>query len=77
MWRKKSLKISQYVSGIDVLLGIGFLTSTGVQDWRRGRIPYLEASIQANPNKISRAMQYFQQWADCCELKTERDGVFT
>ena len=53
----------QYVSAIDLLLGLGYLSPTILEDWRRGRIPYLEQRLQANLGKLSFAMQAFRQWA--------------
>jgi len=52
-----------YVSAIDVLVGMGSLQSIHVQDWRNGKIPYLEKVIQGNLHKISFAMKCFRSWA--------------
>ncbi len=52
-----------YVSPVDVLMGIGFLAPIHVQEWRKGKISYLEGAIQANLKKISFAMKCFRQWA--------------
>ncbi len=53
----------KYVCPIDVLIGLGWLSQGQVQDWRRGRIHYLEHAVQANLNKITQAMKIFQSWA--------------
>ncbi|MEX0659838.1 MAG: hypothetical protein WD080_11950 [Egibacteraceae bacterium] len=58
-----ALARQQYVSAIDVLVGIGWLRPTHVKDWRVGRVPYLERVVQANLAKISRAMKVFRRWA--------------
>ena len=52
-----------YVSAVDVLVGMGSLQSTHVQDWKNGKIPYLEKVIQGNLHKISFAMKCFRSWA--------------
>lgn len=52
-----------YVSAIDVLVGMGSLQAVHVQDWRNGKIPYLEKVIQGNLHKISFAMKCFRSWA--------------
>ena len=52
-----------YVSAIDVLVGMGSLQAVHVQDWRNGKIPYLEKVIQGNLHKISVAMKCFRSWA--------------
>jgi hypothetical protein len=59
---KQALDAKQYVSSIDILLGLGYLSPTVLEDWRRGRFPYLEQHLQANLNKLSFAMQCFRQW---------------
>jgi hypothetical protein len=53
----------KYVSAIDVLIGIGFLALSHVESWRKGRIDFLEQTIQANPGKVSRALAMFSEWA--------------
>jgi len=58
-----ALEDHKYVSSSDVLINIGWLTNSQVQDWRKGRIPYLEKVIQTNLNKISDGMKAFRQWA--------------
>lgn len=52
------------VTSIDVLVGIGWLSLPLVEDWRRGRIPYLEHVVGANLHTITTAMRYFRHWAD-------------
>lgn len=52
-----------YVSAIDVLVGMGWLQGSAVDRWRQGRVPYLEAIIEANLSKISKAMRSFRVWA--------------
>lgn len=58
-----------YVSAIDVLVGMGSLQATHVQDWRNGKILYLEKVIQGNLHKISFAMKCFRSWAVRKNLK--------
>lgn len=52
-----------FVTAIDVLVGIGWLSQPQVDLWRQGRIAYLEADVSANLHKISMAMRFFRQWA--------------
>ncbi len=58
-----------YVSSIDVLIGMNVLQPTHVQDWKKGKIPYLEKVIQGNLHKISHAMKCFRKWANQKGLK--------
>jgi hypothetical protein len=53
----------RFVTAIDVLVGLGWLEPRRVDDWRQGRIAYLEATVTANLGKISTAMKVFRQWA--------------
>jgi len=48
---------------IDVLLGLGWLTQAQIEQWRQGRIPYLERVTTANLSRLSRAMSEFRRWA--------------
>jgi hypothetical protein len=58
-----ALAAQQYVSSIDVLLGIGWLDPGAVARWRRGQIDYLEQAVQTNLPRISEAMKLFRSWA--------------
>lgn len=53
-----------YVSAVDALLATGWLRPEKVQDWRRGRVPYLERVVVASLPKISTAMRIFRSWAE-------------
>jgi hypothetical protein len=53
----------QFVTAIDVLVGVGWLTTPQVDRWRRGQVDYLERLVTANLSKISTAMATFRQWA--------------
>ena len=56
----------QYVSPIDVFVGMGWLQPVHVQEWRKGKIPYLEKVIQCNLGKISFTMK--SKWYDAFVL---------
>ena len=49
-----------YVTAIDALLGTGWLRPEKLEDWRRGRVPYLEQVTVASLPKISTAMRIFR-----------------
>lgn len=59
----------KYVSAIDVLVGLGWLPPRRIDEWRQGRIDYLERVTQANLSKISTAMAAFRRWAKARGLK--------
>jgi hypothetical protein len=52
-----------YVSPIDVLIGVGWLTPQAVDQWRQGRADDLEQLAQVNLHKLSAAMAIFRRWA--------------
>lgn len=52
----------QFVTAIDVLVGISWL-SPSRDEWRQGRVDYLERVTQANLAKLSLAMKLFRGWA--------------
>ena len=53
----------EYVSAIDVLTGMRLLSPATVESWRKGRLDFLERTIQGSPDKISRSLSLFWQWA--------------
>jgi len=53
----------RYVTAIDVLVGVGWLTAPAVDRWRQGRVEDLERVAQANLHKLSTAMAMFRRWA--------------
>ena len=53
----------QYVRPIDIFLGMQLLLPADVEDWRKGRIPYLERKIQSGLGKITFYMKCFREWA--------------
>lgn len=61
---KAAVARNGYVSPVDALLATGWLRPEKVEDWRRGRVPYLERVVVANLSKISTAMRMFRSWAE-------------
>jgi hypothetical protein len=58
-----SLAAQNYVSSVDVLVGIGWLDPGAVKRWRQGQVDYLERVVQTNLSRISEAMKLFRSWA--------------
>lgn len=58
-----------YVSAIDLFLGMGWLAQDKLSDWKAGKIPYLESVVTVNLKKISTAMKAFILWAEHSKLK--------
>lgn len=45
------------VAPVEVLIRMGLLTPAKVEDWRRGRLPYLERAITCNFTRVSRLLR--------------------
>ncbi len=45
------------VAPVDVLVGMGLLAPEELEDWRRGRVRYLEAVIHCNLTRLSRLLR--------------------
>jgi hypothetical protein len=54
---------NHFVSPVDVLVGLGWLPETRLDEWRQGRVEALETVVSANLSKVSRSMAAFQRWA--------------
>jgi hypothetical protein len=59
-----ALAAKNYVSPVDVLVGIGWLDPAALKRWQQGQIDYLERVVQTNLSRISEAMKLFRSWAN-------------
>lgn len=69
-----ALSRKQFVSAIDVFCGMDRLSAKQVDDWRKGRIDFLERVIQGNMRKISLSMAIFRRWARDKKLQPRETG---
>ena len=53
----KRLVRGKVVAPVDVLIEMDLLTPKALEDWRNGRIPYLERSIRCNLTRLSRILR--------------------
>ena len=67
-----ALAEQRFVSAIDVLLGLGWLTPSHLDQWRQGRVESLESVVQANLRKVMLAMAGFRRWARDRGLNRQR-----
>ncbi len=51
------LRNGNVVRPIDVLVGMGLLTPAQIENWRAGRVPYLELVIAGNLTRLSRLLR--------------------
>lgn len=63
------LQQGKVVAPVDVLTGMGLLTREQVEDWRRGRLPYLERVINCNLTRLSRVLRILRFHAHDLNLK--------
>jgi hypothetical protein len=63
-----------YVCSMDVLLKLGFITEADYQNWRFGKIPYLEKSCQANLHKLSAVNRFIRKYSAEWNLEASWTG---
>ncbi len=73
----EALAARDYVSPIDVLVGLGWLQPEAVERWRRGQVDYLERVVETNLHRISEAMHLFRSWAVKQRLNPSETGYVT
>jgi hypothetical protein len=58
-----------YISPVDLLIKMGRLSAKDYEDWRRGRIPYLEKACVGSLGKLSTIMMELKLFGKEKELK--------
>ena len=58
-----------YAAPVDVLMDIGVLEKKKYDDWRAGRVPFLEAVCTAHLHKLSEMMKEIRSYAARAGLK--------
>ncbi|MGI8559574.1 MAG: DUF2293 domain-containing protein [Solirubrobacteraceae bacterium] len=71
---ERALAQRKFVTSIDVLVGLGWLEPRRVDEWRQGRVDYLERVVIASLGKISTAMRVFRAWAKMHDLTPSETG---
>jgi len=62
------LRRGKVVAPVDVLVTMSILAPAHVEDWRLGRIPYLERVIQGNLTRLSRLLRILRYHAHDLKL---------
>ena len=57
------------ITPVDVLISMGLLKPDDLEEWRRGRIPYLERVIDCNLTRLSRILRILRFHAHDLKLK--------
>lgn len=60
------------ISPVTMFMKIGILSKKDYEDWRMGRIPYLECVCRANLNKLATAMKELRKYAIENNLKPSK-----
>ena len=63
------LREKGFVAPIELFIRMDLLSPASVEDWRRGRIPYLERAIQCNLSKANRILRILRMHAHDLDLK--------
>ncbi len=63
------LRRGRVVTPVDVLIAMNLLTREHLEDWRRGRIPYLERVIDCNLSRLARLLRILRRRAEEICLK--------
>jgi hypothetical protein len=70
----KLLKEKGYAAPVDVFMEMGLLRKADYENWRFGKVPYLEKVIQCNLSKCGRILRILQKHADSARLKPSFTG---
>ena len=66
----------KFVTPVDVCVGIGWLHTSNVEDWRRRRVDDLEYFLPVHDDRLNDLIMYLHQWAEAHGLtRTETDYV--
>ena len=63
-----------YICSVDVLLRLEYLTPKDYEDWRFGRVPYLEKVCKVNLKKLSLTNRIIRKFAEQRQLKNSWTG---
>jgi hypothetical protein len=64
-----ALQSENFVSPIRVFIGMGLLGQADVDEWRKGRVPYLEKVIKCNLAKANRILRILRMHAHDLRLQ--------
>lgn len=63
------IRAKGFAAPVDVLMEVGILSKKDHEDWRSGRVPYLERVCNTNLSKLSLVMHEIRSYADRNDLK--------
>ncbi|MGV0872034.1 DUF2293 domain-containing protein [Mycolicibacterium sp. XJ879] len=63
-----------FVRPVDILVGLGWLARSNVDQWERGRVPVLGRCMGVDADKVAAGLAALQQWARDRELRPSEDS---
>lgn len=66
---EEALERQKFVTAIDVCIGLGWLHSRHVDNWRQGRVDSIEYFLPVPHSRVAEVTDYLQQWASEKGLK--------
>jgi hypothetical protein len=66
---EKALAKQKFVTPLDVCMGIGWLPSAHLDDWKQGRVAALEKVLPAHGDRLASLIEYLERWAAAEGLK--------
>nr|WP_234897812.1 DUF2293 domain-containing protein [Mycolicibacterium vanbaalenii] len=60
---ESALAEQQFVTPLDVLIGLGWLAQPNVERWQQGRVSSLDRCVQVDRDKTAAALAVLQSWA--------------
>jgi hypothetical protein len=64
-----ALARSRSVAPVDVLTGLGWLHGRKIDEWRQGRLAYLEQALTARPERLAGVLVALRRWAESRGLR--------
>ena len=64
-----ALRFENFVAPIEVFISMGLLEKQNIDNWRKGRVPYLEKVVKCNLAKASRILRILRFHAHDLNLK--------
>ncbi len=65
----QNIKKKGYVSPVDVLMDLGILSKKDYEDWRFGKVPFLEKVCKVNLKRLSEVMKEMRVYSGEKHLK--------
>jgi hypothetical protein len=60
---EKILAKQKFVTPLDICMGIGWLPSAHVDNWKQGRVAALEQVLPAHGDRLASLIEYLERWA--------------